>query len=125
MHFDSMLVARHPIGKHYHCQEYPDYHFASTGAKDGRNFKVTVLRGLDSLLVVDLLVGERLTLVPLSSGDTSRKRKASAMTGVETNMKGEAKGSRYLKEEAFFICKIMTIDQSANGRRCDITVDTL
>ena len=79
---------------HYECKEYPMYTFVSSGYQQ---FKVTVTRGLDAMLMIDLLVGEILTLIPIIS-----------KTG---------------REEKYFMCKIMTIDQSENGRRCYITMD--
>lgn len=121
--------------KHYHCQEYPTYHFTFMGMKSIPSFKVTVLRGLDSMLIVDLLVGQCLTLIPLVSVEksTGKKRKASCMsTGAKmmilpdnNDETEEGKQGRKLKEEGFFLCKIMTIDQSPNGRRSDITVQMI
>lgn len=121
--------------KHYHCQEYPTYHFTFTGMKGALTFKVTVLRGLDSMLIVDLLVGQCLTLIPLVSVEKSsgKKRKASCMSAGAQKMmflpdkyeEEEEKQGRQLKEEGFFLCKIMTIDQVPNGRRSDITVQML
>jgi hypothetical protein len=93
----------------YHCCEaYPIYSFSSTNRfyshQQSMCFKVSIIRGFDSTIMIDLLVGERLTLMPLSLNKKLRDNE---------------------KQDDYILCKIMTIDQSGNGRRCFITVETL
>jgi hypothetical protein len=116
--------------KTFRCNEYPTYVFHALdggGGAQTKKFKVTIMRGLDSTWIVDLLVGERLTLIPaLKVTNTTAAAANISQESQKRKREGfDAGESYYLKEEDYFLCKIMTIDQSTNGRRSDIAVQAL
>ncbi len=51
--------------RRYRCEQYPQYTFISPRLGV---LEVGVERGLDPMLMIDLLVGEDLSLVPLTRG---------------------------------------------------------
>lgn len=147
----------------YFCEEYPEYRFTAIPNRSTSHFKVTYERGMDtSTLMVDLLVGQTITLTPMGAAeplllqlqergagasDKKRKfeawdenhvllfkrRKTSATTSTQASnddiimMNASAEESKpvRIKEDHTILCKIMTIDQSTNGRRSDIFVERL
>jgi hypothetical protein len=119
---------------------------------------VGVLRGEDPLLMIDLLVGEILVLIPISSAKTiDNSYNTNNKNSVNNNNNNSfnnndnmqaslfdinysfdcyhnhsSKGINYdtaerkvLKEEEQILCKIMTIDLSANGRKAWITIHVI
>jgi hypothetical protein len=81
---------------HYHCDEYPIYTFSTV---DHNTFYVGVLRGLDPLVMIDLLVGEILKLTPLLR--------------------------RKIETENLKLYKIMSIDMSLNCRKAYVVVQRI
>ncbi len=77
----------------YHCEEYPHYTFSTI---DHNTFYVGVLRGVDPLIMIDLLVGEIFKLAPVV-----RKR---------------------IEKEKALLYRIMTIDLSVNCRKAYVVV---
>jgi hypothetical protein len=108
------------LKKTFYCKDYPSYVFNALDYARTQ-FRVTVMRDVDSMLIVDLIVGERLTLFPILPEPKNESKKRKRMSDVESMTKEE----RVLKEDGYILCKIMTIDQSANGRRSDVVVQTL
>lgn len=78
---------------HYRCEQYPNYTFCTS---NHITYRVGISRGLDPLIMVDLLVGEILNLEPFDRKTTEK-----------LFSKGE--------EQKLF--KIMTIDMSSNCRK--------
>jgi hypothetical protein len=93
---------------HYHaCEDYPFYTFKQirTAASEHATmmFTVSIVRNVDATLMVDLLIGEILSLVPY----------------VPKDKKNEVHENKWNEPQLY---KIMTIDQSPNGRRSVISV---
>ena len=80
----------------YFSEEYPMYTFSKISSNP-ITFKILMKRGYDATLMIELLVGETLFLKPL----------------------------KYNKRNDHILCKILSIEQSRNGRRCDVEVDPI
>jgi hypothetical protein len=96
-----------PKYRNHACEDYPLYTFKQirTAASEHATmtFTVSIVRNVDATLMVDLLIGEILSLVPFATKDIK--------SDVHENKWNEP-----------LLCKIMTIDQSPNGRRSVISV---
>jgi hypothetical protein len=106
--------------KIFYCKEYPTYVFNALDYAQSQ-FRITVMRGVDSMLIVDLIVGERLTLFPVLRVSKNESNKRKRLSNAESLTQEEL----ILKEDCYILCQIMTIDQSANGRRSDVVVQAL
>jgi hypothetical protein len=116
----------------YYCEEYPEYTFVAIPPISSSKFRVTYERGLDSTLMVDLIVGETITLTPFSGSVMQDEKEQNNLIGKKRKFDEYSSNIRnnhhdsikvYAKEDTTLLCKIMTIDQSANGRRSDIVVE--
>ena len=107
--------------KTFYCKEYPTYVFNALDYAQTQ-FRITVMRGVDSMLIVDLIVGERLTLFPVLRVSKNETNKRKRLSNAESSTQQE---ELILKDDCYILCQIMTIDQSANGRRSDVVVQAL
>ena len=101
----KMIIKKY---QNHTCEEYPFYIFKQTRSAASEHatmtFTVSIVRNLDATLMVDLLIGEILSLVPFTTKD------------VRSDNNGQNEWNEPL------LCKIMTIDQSPNGRSSVIGV---
>lgn len=103
----------------FFCEQYPQYTFLSkTGwSVQGMFLDVGIERGLDPTLMIDILVGEVLTLMPLLAPKSKRRARGDTT---------DERGTVHLKEhDEIIMCRIFSIDQSANGRKAFIAVQRI
>lgn len=129
------------INRKYHfvCKEYPMYEFESSsryfGFADTNNnsLRVTIARSImDSTLMVDLLIGEILTLIPVSKKQilllasyNDEEDGSPFSTSFFSRIPNTSNLKTKKSADHHILCKIMTIDHSPNGRRSFITVQRL
>ena len=105
----------------YACNEYPQYTFKRMG-KYSMDFKVAMVRNLDLTMMIDLLVGEMITLTPsrrimnIKCGDKTITNAHNVVSNIYT------KREHILNEMETNVYRITNIDQSSNGRRLIIAL---
>lgn len=109
----------------YACNEYPQYTFKRMG-KGGMEFRVSMVRSVDPTLMVELLVGEMITLTPSRRMTYALRQDDKTITHAHDVVPNAyTKREHVLNELETHVYRIMTIDQSSNGRRLFIIVKPL
>ncbi len=112
----------HTAANLYSCTEYPQYTFKRMGKKS-MDFRVSMVRNVDATLMIELLVGEMITLTPSRSMLQFDRGDAKTITNAHDVVANVyTKREHVLNEMETHVYRIMNIDQSANGRRLFITL---